>query len=563
MIIFQLINEILMLLVKSSKYLVAIIFVFTNITGITQVENLAQGQTYIQIGELRKADLFFSKVLEETVSQESKSELHYEIAKIYNEEVYYNLSFEHCKKAIEINNNKFQVKRTLQLAAQNYIDIGNLDLAENYYYQSINSIPTNEQITSNDLNLIGEIKRLKGEFRTAIRLFLSTIQKNKKEKSYTDLAMNYNNIGLAYLGLGSIDTATQYLQKSYQIIDSLNLKNYKNAINISFGKLYTSYGQFEQAVPYFLEVISLDLSKHPDKAELLKEAYEGLTICYEKLEDYKKSYDAYKEFQKYSLELLSREAQIKTLENQLKYERESSDHQISMLNFKRESEKKYFQTYILLLLIGVILALIVVYAFFLKIKNTKYKVEQIKSEKELQQLALEKSAALNLVLNATVNEKEREKEIAQLKNQQIKAKLEVNERELVSNTILISNKNQLLLNLNQKLTLLKKGETASLIEMEHLLKENIQFDKDWGIFKKHFTKVHPLFFTSLLESYTDLTNEELKLCAYLKLQLSSKEIARILNVSTEAINKRRNRLRKKLFLNPKDDLYAFLIMLNS
>ncbi len=83
--------------------------------------------------------------------------------------------------------------------------MGDLELAEYYYYESVKYLPNKEKANSNDLNLIGEIKRLKGRLQESIDLFLLAIERNKQEKSYTDLAMNYNNIGLAHLEKERID----------------------------------------------------------------------------------------------------------------------------------------------------------------------------------------------------------------------------------------------------------------------------------------------------------------------------------------------------------------------
>ena len=69
------------------------------------------------------------------------------------------------------------------------------------------------------------------------------------------------------------------------------------------------------------------------------------------------------------------------------------------------------------------------------------------------------------------------------------------------------------------------------------------------------------FFQKLTEKYPDLTGQEMRLCAYLRINLTSKEIAQILFIQPTAVNKRRNRLRKKLELTGDDDLLHFLINL--
>ena len=74
--------------------------------------------------------------------------------------------------------------------------------------------------------------------------------------------------------------------------------------------------------------------------------------------------------------------------------------------------------------------------------------------------------------------------------------------------------------------------------------------KNWEQFAVHFDKVHSDFLVSLKAAYPNLTPSELKLCAYLRLSLSSKEIAQIMNITIKSVELGRHRLRKKLGIEP-------------
>ncbi|MEA3446274.1 MAG: LuxR C-terminal-related transcriptional regulator, partial [Bacteroidota bacterium] len=91
-----------------------------------------------------------------------------------------------------------------------------------------------------------------------------------------------------------------------------------------------------------------------------------------------------------------------------------------------------------------------------------------------------------------------------------------------------------------------------------VIKDNIDSDNDWQQFKLHFEEVHIGFFDNLKTNYPGLTQNELKLCAYLRINLSSKEIAQMLHNTSDTINKSRYRLRKKLNLSNEDDLIEFI-----
>ena len=77
-------------------------------------------------------------------------------------------------------------------------------------------------------------------------------------------------------------------------------------------------------------------------------------------------------------------------------------------------------------------------------------------------------------------------------------------------------------------------------------------------FFSNFEKIHPDFGQSLQKIIPSITANELKLCAFLRLNLSSKEISLLLNITPESVNKARYRLRKKMELNSTEDLFTFL-----
>ena len=88
-------------------------------------------------------------------------------------------------------------------------------------------------------------------------------------------------------------------------------------------------------------------------------------------------------------------------------------------------------------------------------------------------------------------------------------------------------------------------------------------DADWKHFEVNFKELHEDFFEILLERYPILTPKDLKLCAYLKMNLSSKEIAPLMGISTRGIEIHRYRLRKKLNIDGSQNISNFLITLRN
>ena len=179
----------------------------------------------------------------------------------------------------------------------------------------------------------------------------------------------------------------------------------------------------------------------------------------------------------------------------------------------------------------------------------------------------QESILFNDKLKAENLQNKQEQQIKDLEQQQLQEQVDFKNRELTSTAIHLLSKNEILNDINDKVTEMEGNsaieQSKSIKRIKFLIKENLHLDNDWEVFKKHFTDVHPKFFTILLNNYPELTPDELKLCAYLKIQLSSKEIARLINITVIAVNKRRNRLRKKLNISAKIDLHEFLLNLKS
>lgn len=178
------------------------------------------------------------------------------------------------------------------------------------------------------------------------------------------------------------------------------------------------------------------------------------------------------------------------------------------------------------------------------------------------------------ILNKRILEKQREeiaknaekteKEIIRLKNIQLENELIIKNRELSNTATNIIYKNEMLNKLNMELSNLKdqEGRKLSSDQLNKLNKiiEGVQNDnRDWDIFENSFNDAHENFFKKLKLDYPDLVPNDLKLCAYLRLNMSSKEIATLLNISTRGVEIRRYRLRKKLGLPTDKNLTEFLL----
>lgn len=148
-----------------------------------------------------------------------------------------------------------------------------------------------------------------------------------------------------------------------------------------------------------------------------------------------------------------------------------------------------------------------------------------------------------------------------LQKKYLEVELASRERELTSSQLILAeHKNELqsVENLLRKEAAQGGVNEGAFAALDGLLKQYLGKKDEWALFRVQFEKVHPAFFQKLKQHCPDLTEGELRLCAYLSLGMESKQIARMLSLQPDSIKKSRYRLRQKLRLETKDSIEDFL-----
>jgi DNA-binding CsgD family transcriptional regulator len=163
--------------------------------------------------------------------------------------------------------------------------------------------------------------------------------------------------------------------------------------------------------------------------------------------------------------------------------------------------------------------------------------------------------------------KEKRKEIIELKNQRLQYDLRHKSQELANSTMNLIRKNEILLYISLNLNKVSEEITENsdpktihrqISKMQDDIKKNIEHDNNWKRFAENFDLVYENYLKRLSEHFPNLTISDKKLCAYLKMDLSSKDIAPLLNMSYRSVEMSRYRLRKKLELDRDSNLSEFL-----
>lgn len=159
-----------------------------------------------------------------------------------------------------------------------------------------------------------------------------------------------------------------------------------------------------------------------------------------------------------------------------------------------------------------------------------------------------------------------EKQIIKIQTEKLQAELASKNRELANSAMSLVYKNELLQKISEEMTKLKDENGKKLSEdqlrkIQKVIDDGMNDERDWNLFESSFNEAHESFFKKLKANHPDLVPNDLKLCAYLHMNMSSKELASLLNISLRGVEIRRYRLRKKLEVPHDKNLVEFLMEL--
>jgi DNA-binding CsgD family transcriptional regulator/cell division protein FtsB len=152
---------------------------------------------------------------------------------------------------------------------------------------------------------------------------------------------------------------------------------------------------------------------------------------------------------------------------------------------------------------------------------------------------------------------ENEREIMKLRNDKLRNDIESKNRELAVSTMSIIKKNEFLNTIKNELSEVKDSELIKPVIK--IIDKNLNNTSDWKLFQEAFNNADKDFLIKVKDRHPGLTPNDLRLCAYLRLNLSSKEIAPLLNISHKSVEIKRYRLRKKMELTKKENLIHHIL----
>ncbi len=222
-------------------------------------------------------------------------------------------------------------------------------------------------------------------------------------------------------------------------------------------------------------------------------------------------------------------------------------HELDVYNFS-VSNPWYFSLYMIILYLGIIGLILYLYYKWNKIRYNQIlaiKEEELRHQKKILELQLKTENQLNV--------QEYEKHILELE-------IQTKSSEVAGKSLSIAKQSEMIENIQNILEV-----ESDLNKLKSEIKKSIKINSinkhEWEIFESNLNQIHNEFIVNLLKMYPDLTSKDIKLCVYLKMNLASKEIAPLMNISFRGVELHRYRLRKKLGLKTTENLNKFFLNL--
>ena len=423
-------------------------------------------------------------------------------------------------------------------------DLKEYDKAESYYQRVISfAEETSDTIRMNAaLTNMGHLSLNRNDYEKALEYFTQAYVMAEKQRNLYFLSRITHNLGRLYDKMQDYTKSREYYRKALTVMEKQNNQFSMIRTYRLIGESYLSEEILDKAYDQFQ--LTMNLAKKANSTEELKYVYYDLSKVFSAIGKSDSALYYYKRFTEIDKELNDEESKKRLEELKIQYETEKSEAENKYLKEQARIDKR--NNYLLLGFAIVLLISAMLLYYFLRMKS-----RLLSQEKKLKQTLITKQGVEKQRLEDSIFA---EKEISRLQTEKLKHK----NRELSTATLQVINKNNILSNIQGML----HKETDDLANCKknicNIIKENLDSDRDWEQFKLHFEEVHTGFFDKLKIDYPTLTANELKLCAYLRINLSSKEIAQILHNTADTVNKSRYRLRKKLNLSNEEDLVEFI-----
>lgn len=373
-----------------------------------------------------------------------------------------------------------------------------------------------------------------GNREAAIKGYLDGIRILSTMESWPNIASAYNSIADLYLAEDDFDNASEYLTLALNIIENNNStfagpsSIYSTKIFTNVARLATENNDLSQALIFAKR--SLQLSEQNHYKENILDNSKLLSRIYEELGEPDTALVYYRTALAYTEEIQKEDNVKKITQLRMQYEFDAMLQQKELEDVKRKAAARQREMLYIGILIVVIFSVVLLLLLY---RNQKTRADR---------------AILR-------------RENVELEKDKLNRELSYKNKELATNMMYLLEKNEFITTIAKKLSEAKdafnKSNQDVVQRIINELKQNSS-KKIWEEFEMRFKEVHSEFYDKLIASHPDLTPNEIRICAFLRLNMSTKEISAITHQTVKSIDMARFRLRKKMGMERDENLISYL-----
>ncbi|SHG30893.1 Tfp pilus assembly protein PilF [Flavobacterium segetis] len=455
---------------------------------------------------------------------------------IYDKALQFGLQSLEIRKII---GNDYDLAFTLRTLGWLYYDIGYYEKALEYHTQAliIHEKIGDKQRIAYSYNSIGIIHDGMGDYNLALFFFKKSLKLIKDSKNMDRIAETMKNMGICYRKINELTLSKKFLESALDIESKIKYDYKKVHILHELAIVHLLLKNYQECYSLLKEARIITKALGNTK-ELVLENDKIMSDYYLALNNYKEAFNFYMKYTNGKSEVFSSNKSEKLAEMRILYEAERRESEIKLLEQQRQLESQKRKSLLIGSLLLAIIAILVIGSLWNNIKKKK---------------------AIYLQNHKLSKEKLKSQFLLQ---ENLERKLDFRTKELTNLALFISQRTNIYKDLAKSLKTLKFTDLSLLKQdINTLIKEyTFKFDLNEDIqqFHANVETLQSDFLFKIKEKYPNLTDKDIQLAVQVKLKLSSKEIANINNISASSVEIGRHRLRKKLGLENKDNLIAFL-----
>lgn len=460
--------------------------------------------------------------LENKLSDTTRVNLYVTAGNTYKDQESYYLALNYYYKGLEIND-KIKARDSYSILNNIggcYYYMENYKKARYFWEKSLknfeSSKPDQKSVEGTIIyNNLAVLEKQQGNYARALEMLKEFKNRNTILKDTLNMIMAYENIANVNLKLKETDTAVENLTQGITLAKKINSSYDLASLYNILGNINLNNLNNRDSALYYLKK-AYYISDKSSFSDIKLYSSESLVKLFEREKNYKNSLQYLHIAKSLSEASINQENEKKVSRLEVEFNEKMKQNELMASQTKRE---RFF-------IFGIVLLLLFSLIIFLMLK--------------LQQSKTAKRSAENELLSKKLGEKN---------------------KELTNSAIQMLQTSEIIQTTQKELRELNSGTELPENKISHIIAELKKSSKSFGKdeFFKIFMETEDQFYKKLLNEFPDLTKNELRLCAFLKLNLSSKEISDITHQSPHSIVVARSRLRKKLRLSNSESLNNFLI----